>query len=48
MCLEQFPPTKIFLIFRDVLDPPFPLTVENLSENIFLPEPLRDIDVDFK
>lgn len=40
MCLEQFPPAKIFFLFRDVFDAPFPLTPENLSEEVLLPEPL--------
>jgi len=48
MCLEQFPPAKIFFLFRDVIDAPFPLTVQNLSEDVLLPEPLREIDVNFK
>lgn len=47
MCLEENPPTRIFLLFREIFEPPFPLQPKDIIDDILLPHPLLDNEVDF-
>jgi hypothetical protein len=48
MCLEEYPATKNYFFFKDIFDPPFPLKPEDVEEDVLLPVPLRDTDIDLR
>jgi hypothetical protein len=48
MCLQEYPPTKSYFFFKDVFPPPFPLKPEDVDEDILLPAPLKESEVDLK
>lgn len=47
MCLQENPPPRVFFLFREVFQPPFPLQPKDIVDNILLPQPLLDSEVDF-
>jgi hypothetical protein len=47
MCLHEFPPTKNFFFFKDIFPPPFPLKSEDITEEVLLPQTLKDSDIDW-
>jgi hypothetical protein len=48
MCLEEYPPTKNYFFFKDIYEAPFPLKPQDIDEEILLPNPLKDSDIDIK
>lgn len=48
MCLQDYPPTKSYFFFKDIFEPPFPLKPEDVEEEVLLPLPLRDTDIDLR
>lgn len=48
MCLTEYPPTKNYFLFKDIFDPPFPLRPEDVDEELLLPQPLRETDLDLR
>lgn len=48
MCLNEYPPTKNYFFFKDILEPPFPLKPEDIDDEFLLPPPLKDSDVDWR
>jgi hypothetical protein len=48
MCLKEYPATKNYFFFKDIFDPPFPLQPDDVEEEVLLPLPLKDSEVDLK
>jgi hypothetical protein len=48
MCLQEYPATKNYFFFKDIFPPPFPLKPEDVEEEVLLPVPLRDTDIDLR
>ena len=47
MCLMENPPTRMFTLLRETFEPPFPLQPQDMIDNILLPRPLTESEVDF-
>lgn len=47
MCLNENPPTRMFFLLREVFWPPFPLQPKDIIDDVLLPKPLIESEVDF-